>query len=1004
MGLLACVLTSGQTALALDPDKAFHQYVTDRWSIEQGLPQVTVQAIAQDAEGYLWFGTQVGAGRFDGVRFTQWSPQTQPGFPGELVNALALGDDGRLWIGAYRGLAHYSAGMLQAVPRADGEPVEILSLLPGKGGQILAGTVDGVATERDGQLVPWRALPGPAHALARHQGEVWVGSRGGVYRLAEGQEPGWVPINPYPGAGVRVSHLVAESGRLWAGTSVGLFVLDPAAARPEWRQVTDSPVVMLYADRDGNLWVGALDGLRRMQAEREIEFVARGAAGSLIEYRSAFEDREGNLWLGSRAEGVMRAWNGWTTRYAGPEGLTVPIVWSLAPGALPGEVWVGSDNGLFRLADGRYQAVLSGSQLPHPNAYTLLAEPDRLWVGTRRGLAALALPEQRLETLPERFLPMAEAQINGMLRDRQGRLWFATDRGVMLDDGDRVQRFELGSAAARVLFESADGSLYVGSTRGLWRFDGERFVAEGEDQGLPREIDVLSITQLGDGRLLLGLLAEQVFVRDRGRWSGFGVAQGLPKNSPFFMAEDGAGFLWMAGIRGITRVPLSDLQDVARDPSRTMRGETLLNERGTRFSGQQGYCCNGAGNAKGFVNANVLWLPTRDGIVTMDMKGVVKNPIAPRVKVERYRVDHDWNNVLPDVEPRLPLGRRDLTLEFTALSFQDPLSVSLEFRLLGYDTQWQTVDDPLQRDARYTNLPPGRYRFEVRAANNAGVWNPQAAQFAFVVPPQLIETLGFRLALLALMAMMVILSVRWKVGSLERRRLALEHIVEQRTEALAQVNRQLVEASRTDPLTGVSNRRAVYQRLPQRLSERSEGSGDTGLVLVLIDLDHFKSINDRYGHAAGDRVLQHMATLLGRFADPAAELIARWGGEEFLLVFEAQARGAVALLLERLRESLVAERFDLADGTALRLTASFGFVEMPSRLGGEAVLNWERWLELADDALYRVKASGRDGWAGYRPTQWTQAEKVSSGARPDVQTLVAEGQLQWLSSIPAPRG
>jgi diguanylate cyclase (GGDEF)-like protein len=243
-----------------------------------------------------------------------------------------------------------------------------------------------------------------------------------------------------------------------------------------------------------------------------------------------------------------------------------------------------------------------------------------------------------------------------------------------------------------------------------------------------------------------------------------------------------------------------------------------------------------------------------------------------------------------------------------------------------------------------------------------------------------------------------------RVASIERRRQALEHLVEQRTQALAAVNRQLVEASHTDPLTGVSNRRAVYQRLPQRLSERSHAASPGCLVLVLMDLDHFKSINDRHGHAAGDQVLQQLATRLGQFAEPAAELIARWGGEEFLLLFEGGAPGGPATLLQALRRHLVAEHFVLADGTTLPLTASFGFVEMPCRLDQEPVLEWERWLELADQALYRVKAGGRDGWAGYRPTTRTRTANICTGARPDAQTLVAEAQLEWLASLPASAG
>ena len=92
-------------AQALHPDKAFHHYVRDNWSIQQGLPQISALAIAQDRQGYLWVGTQAGLARFDGVRFVGYTPDSEPHLPGIWIRALHAGRDGRLWIGTYKGLA-----------------------------------------------------------------------------------------------------------------------------------------------------------------------------------------------------------------------------------------------------------------------------------------------------------------------------------------------------------------------------------------------------------------------------------------------------------------------------------------------------------------------------------------------------------------------------------------------------------------------------------------------------------------------------------------------------------------------------------------------------------------------------------------------------------------------------------------------------------------------------------------------------------------------------------
>src|SRR5690606_8906910 len=164
-----------------------------------------------------------------------------------------------------------------------------------------------------------------------------------------------------------------------------------------------------------------------------------------------------------------------------------------------------------------------------------------------------------------------------------------------------------------------------------------------------------------------------------------------------------------------------------------LRGEMLLNERGDRHAGQQGYCCNGAGNAKGFIEQGVLWLPTRDGVVAMDTAGIDKNPVPPPVHIERVRHSGAWHGAQSVAGQRLPAAARDLAFAFTVLSFQDPRSTRLRYRLEGYDQDWHELEDPQRRSANYTNLPPGQYRFEVQGANNAGVWGEGGASLAFAL-------------------------------------------------------------------------------------------------------------------------------------------------------------------------------------------------------------------------------------------------------------------------------
>ena len=153
------------------------------------------------------------------------------------------------------------------------------------------------------------------------------------------------------------------------------------------------------------------------------------------------EDREGNLWLGSQLNGLARLWNGWTRRYSVGEGLHDPIVWSLSPAAdaRPGEerIWVGSNDGLSLFDHGHFQLVVPGKALPHPQAYNILSEPGQVWIGTRRGLVVWRDGRPDADPL---YAPMASAQINGIVRARDGSLWFPTTNGLFHAVGGRLDR------------------------------------------------------------------------------------------------------------------------------------------------------------------------------------------------------------------------------------------------------------------------------------------------------------------------------------------------------------------------------------------------------------------------------------------------------------------------------------------------------------------------------------------------------------------------------------
>jgi len=1020
--LIALGCCAWASAWALDPNKAFEQFVANRWSIQDGLPQISVLSIAQDRDGYIWVGTQDGLARFDGVHFTNYTPDTtvyapgkQPQLPGIWVRSLLVDRSGKLWIGTYKGLTWYADGAFHAVPAADkaAHPaLDVFALAQQANGQIIAATSDGVMRVANGVLTTTDSTIKPALSLLQRNDGLWVGTTGAVVRVNLGQTTA-MPL-PTSAGTAAVTRLVEAQGRIWAGTSQGLFYRDGDAWVPFADPVlSSSPIGALFEDRDHNLWAGSNPSLARLRDGRLVESVVGRPPITYKNVTSAFEDREGNLWFGSQIEGLTRLWNGWTRRYSVGDGLSDPVVWSLSHGP-DGTIWVGTSDGVSVLEYGHFRTIAPGSALPHPHAYTLLAEWDKLWIGTRRGLV-IRHNDGSIEA-PAVFAPMAGAQINGIVRESDGALWFPTTAGLFRlehegqpDEHLRLygQADGLADSRVRTIQVLRDGRFLVGTESGLFELRNDRFTPFGTDAGLPRDIDVTTIHELPSGAIAVGTFSEQLFVFEGGRWNRLGPGQGMPANATFFMTEDDRGFLWMAGIRGIIRVPLDDIARFGRGEISKVRGEAVLNERGDRNAGQQGFCCNGAGLSKGYIDGHVLWLPSRDGVVAVDTHGIVKNPVAPNVVIERVNYLGEWH-LADAMEPMLDSSARDLTLEFTAPSFQDPHSIQIRYQLIGYDPTWHDLDDPGRRRANYTNLPPGDYTFEVKAANNAGVWNPAPARLSFTIRPYFYETQLFKGMVVLLIGLVVYAGYRRQRHLHEIQRVSLEQEVLVRTQQLHIANERLENASQTDPLTGLRNRRYLANQIPADLAfydreQQLSGQFEQTMLFAVVRIDRSEASSAERNVPVGDRVLQQFAQVLMSLVR-CGDYIARWDESEFLLMFRPMHNRHIGSIGERIRHAIRAHAFDGGTGAPLQLSCSIGIAEYPLFRDAQRRPSWEQLAGLAHAAMQWVAHHGRDGWAALRPTLRTDLSSILHELQDDPQPLLDSGRLQLIGSHQARLG
>jgi diguanylate cyclase (GGDEF)-like protein len=981
-------------AFALDPAARFHDYVLDNWNIESGLPQISVLSITQDGTGYIWIGTQNGIARFDGVRFVVYDRRNS-GIDTTMATVAYTDRKGEPWFGTPHGVLHYTNGQF-TVMRAGADNAAVQGIAEDADGSLLFATSLGVMRHSAGALAPAMLEGEPCYSLLRQEDSLWVGAGGTLIRIRP-HDIARYPL-PAPLANARINHIVADANSLWLGTNAGLYnfrdgKIDRAGLDPELDRLG---VESLYRDHDGNLWVGTAPTLFRLRPDRSVERIGADDFVRDSWVLAIYEDRERNLWFGSQTESLFRLWNGWARRISQRDGLTDPFIWSIVRDP-HGRIVLGSNSNVVALtADGAVELV-SGKQLPNPSAYDLFYDKGgRLWIGTRSGLTTYTNGKvERTRALAA----LDPYQINAIEQSGED-YWIGTTGGLYRYRGDALERIgpAPGGTGARVraIYVRGADNLLVGTEAGVREVRGSSMQTPAWAQPLeglfvtyiaPIRPDLIGITTLDGG---LGLLAGDHLLM-------LTSAQGLPsQNGWTFRIVD--GHIYVAGIEGVWRLPVSALPDpaLAAGALPALHPEMVLSASGREPGSQRVRCCNGGALSRSAVEGDRIWLPTISGALRLDTRAIVSSQLKPSVVVEGLRYNGHW--YADAAIPALRDGGRDVEIDFTGLSFRDPHSLRFRYRLDGYDESW--VDAGSRRAAFYTNLPPGDYRFRVRASLPDGIASGDDSSLAFSLPPRWHERVVVRVALfcaiIGLAIALVMLRLRWYRARQHR----LEQLVAERTQALSranerlcEVNQTLAQESQTDPLTGLHNRRFLLDNIQQLLVD-GVGEG-TALAFLLLDLDNFKRVNDEFGHAAGDSVLVQLSQLLRSIARADDHLL-RWGGEEFLIVLKRVQPEQALETAERIRTKLAAHTFHLGDGRDLHVTGSIGFAMHPPAAELRAHARWTLTLELADAALYRVKQWGRNGSAGLIGGPALAIMNFSAQSLLQIDTLVDAGALRWL--------
>jgi len=728
-------------ARALDPNRALSQYVREQWSTENKFPGGSIHTIAQTADGYLWMGTEKGLVRFDGFNFRVVSAFSE--FSNDPVSSLITDTAGRMCV------VFWGAGVLCD---RDGKFVNLASILgrttlqitsswrEQDGALLVTDLMDGVLRVR-GENVEVMALPtvlpGSSLVVAMAKtgdGKTWLGTAAaGLFYFVDGRTTHVTTGLPDKKI---ICLLPVGDKELWVGTGNGLYRWDGAQmSRVELpRVLAGAQILSLLRDHDGNVWAGTTRGLVRINASG-ISFSGEDDFGT-GGINALFEDREGNLWAGG-GRGLERIRDGTFVTYT--------LTGGSAPSKGDGPVYVDGENrtwfapaggGLYIMKDGRAQAVNS-SLLRQEVIYSITGRESEIWIGTQR--SGLKRFEYRNGLIGgktyTRANGLAENSLFALYESQDGAVWAGTlTSGVSKFQAGRFITYTtangLASNTVSAILETRDGTIWFATPNGLSSLSNGRWTTYTTGDGLPAS-GVNCLFEDSSGILWIGTSRGLAFFNS-GRMQ---VPRDVPdslREEIFGMSEDKQGCLWVATSNHVLRVSNQNLSSGALSSGEVSEygvADGLPNAKGVKRSSS--VIADGEGK---------IWFSTTRGVSVVDPSQIAKNSAPALPHVEAIMADN--KPITVGALARIPSSSKRITLIYSGLSLAAPERIRFRYFLDGFDRSWSEAT--AAREAVYTNLSPGSYRFRVIATNSFGQWNDSEAAISLKVDPAFWQTSWFR--------------------------------------------------------------------------------------------------------------------------------------------------------------------------------------------------------------------------------------------------------------------
>lgn len=799
---ILCLLFVPQVVVSQQSDFNFVNFTTSN-----GLSSNTVNAILKDKYGFMWFGTDDGLNRFDGLTFSVYRHKEgdSTSLGGNSILALHEDRTGNLWIGTNNTLSCYNRRKDAFINYKFTFNNTARTLFCDHTGQVWVGSYIGLfrLNPRTGKVVRYMADPGKPGKLAsniitciledsRHR--LWIGGNAGLY-LYQPQADNFKHFSheaadslSLPGNSIKVM-TEDHNGNLWIGTEDnGLSMLLPDGrhfrtyqhSNTQKKSLSSNCIWSLAAENANRIWVGTEEGLNifdlQKKTSQRIEHDVRNRyslQGKSV--RSIYIDNNGIYWVGTYQGGISKYdrnlafFNLRESNPFDPQGLTAPIVTSFSEDA-NGDIYVGTDGGginLFHRNTGLFSHPRFYQDIKPPAVLSLEHADGLLWIGTfMHGIYTLNMQTGKVH---QYLKGDSASQPSGndifcLKKDRRGNIWIGTNgNGVNVYDPvsgvfrrfDGVRYYKKDSITVlnrgfiRTIEEDKAGNIWIGTIgAGIIMLDASGKIIRTyttKNSELPAN-NVQTICAGQSGRIWVGIHSAGLCLFDpkTGKFQRYAEQEGLSNAVIYKILEDDAGKVWVSSNKGISSF----------DPS------TSTFKNYYQYNGlQRSTFCLGAGLK---TEKGELFFGGLEGFNYFTPRQLNYNRIVPRIVLTDLKIGNI--SVIPGehaaIQSHISLAdcirldyKQHFTINFATLNYTAPQESRYSYMLQGFDKGWNDIGT--SRMAVFSNLRPGKYIFRVRASCDDGAWHTEEAVINIIIrPPFWLTIYAYIFYLLAAIALL----------------------------------------------------------------------------------------------------------------------------------------------------------------------------------------------------------------------------------------------------------